>query len=254
MAFGETRSVRAEHERDVGVSGLWQAEQSCEQDLARRRVREVRTPNHLAYPLRGIIDHDGELVSRSAVVAAHDEVVHLFFEAAEQPVLESYSDVLRTHPQAPAVVLRPRAARAAPLSVHGRCQDNGLRRDAVRRGCRGPDLRPRAVAGVEQSIGLQPDYGLLVKLHPLRLAHDGPSQSSPRDSRSESCASSITGTHPRAVEVLHPYQKSRPGRTREQPRQEGCSQVSEMERTRRARREASVGVRNAGLAASSCRC
>jgi hypothetical protein len=98
VAFGETLSVRAEHERDVGVSGLCQAEQSCQQDLARGRVRKIRTPNHLAYPLRGIIDHNGELVGRSAVVAAHDEVVHLFPAAAEEPVLESYSNVPRTHP------------------------------------------------------------------------------------------------------------------------------------------------------------
>ena len=80
----------------MGVSGLRQAEQSCQQDLARGRVRKVRTPNYLAYPLRGIIDHNGELVSRSAVVAAHHEIVHLFFEAAEEPVLESYSGVPRT--------------------------------------------------------------------------------------------------------------------------------------------------------------
>ena len=99
MAFGETLSVRAEHERDVGVSGLRQAEQSCQQDLARGRVRKVSTPHHLAYPLRGIIDHNGELVGRSAVVAAHDEIVHLFFAAAEEPVLESHSGVLRTYPQ-----------------------------------------------------------------------------------------------------------------------------------------------------------
>jgi hypothetical protein len=39
VAFGETPSVRAEHERDVGVSGLWQTEQSCQQDLARGRAR-----------------------------------------------------------------------------------------------------------------------------------------------------------------------------------------------------------------------
>ena len=38
VAFGETLSVRAEHERDVGVSGLCQAEQSCQQDLARGRA------------------------------------------------------------------------------------------------------------------------------------------------------------------------------------------------------------------------
>jgi hypothetical protein len=99
VAFGETPSVRAEHERNVGVSSLWQAEQSCQQDLARGRVRKISTPHHLAYPLRGIIDHDGELIGRSAVVAAHDEVVHLFLTAAKDPVLEVYPGVIRTYPQ-----------------------------------------------------------------------------------------------------------------------------------------------------------
>jgi len=83
----------------VGVSGLWQAEHSCQQDLARGRVRKIRTPHHLAYPLRGIIDHNGELVGWSAVVAADDEVVHLFLTATEEPVLEGDSDVIRAYAQ-----------------------------------------------------------------------------------------------------------------------------------------------------------
>jgi hypothetical protein len=99
VAFGETPSVRAQHERNVGVSGLRQAEQSCQQDLARGRVRNIGTPHHLAYPLRGIIDHNGELVGWSAVVAAHDEVVHLVLTAAENPVLEGYPGVIRTYSQ-----------------------------------------------------------------------------------------------------------------------------------------------------------
>jgi hypothetical protein len=99
VAFGETPSVRAEHERDVGVSGLWQAEQSCQQDLARGRVHKIRTPHYLAYPLRDIIDHNGELVGWSAVVAAHDEVVHLLLTASEKSVEEGYPGSLRTHSQ-----------------------------------------------------------------------------------------------------------------------------------------------------------
>jgi hypothetical protein len=60
---------------------------------------KISTPYHLAYPLRGIIDHNGELVGRSAVVSAHDEVVHLLLTAAEEPVIEGYSGVIRTYPQ-----------------------------------------------------------------------------------------------------------------------------------------------------------
>src|SRR5215212_5008589 len=40
VALGEALTVRAKHERDVGVGGLREAEESREQDLARRRVRE----------------------------------------------------------------------------------------------------------------------------------------------------------------------------------------------------------------------
>jgi hypothetical protein len=111
----------------------------------------------------------------------------------------------------------------------------------VRRGCGGPDLRPRTVARVEQSFGIEPGYGLLVQFHPLRLAQDG---SIPVESESpeigELCLLHAR-TCPRAVEVLHAYQESRPGRTREQPRQESGPQVPEVERARGARREASVG-------------
>src|SRR5215203_6382598 len=71
VALGEALTVRAEHERDVSVGGLRQAEESREQDLARRRVREIRAPDHLAYALRGIVHHDGELVRKRAIVAAH---------------------------------------------------------------------------------------------------------------------------------------------------------------------------------------
>src|SRR4029453_17840071 len=63
------------------------------------RVRKIRTPHHLAYPLRGIIDHNGELVGWRAVVAVHDEVVHLFLTASEKSVPEGNPGSLRTHPQ-----------------------------------------------------------------------------------------------------------------------------------------------------------
>jgi hypothetical protein len=43
----------------------------------------------------------------------------------------------------------------------------------VWRGGRGPDLRPRTVAGVEKPFGLEPGYGLLIQLYALGLAYDG---------------------------------------------------------------------------------
>ena len=44
-----------------------------------------------------------------------------------------------------------------------------------------------------------------------------------------------------AVKILHAYQKSSTGRTREQPRQKRCPEVPEVELARGARREASIG-------------
>src|SRR5215204_5084273 len=96
VALGEALTIRAEHERDVGVGGLRQAEESREQDLARRRVREIRAPHDLAYFLAGIVHHDGELVRSRAVVSAHDEVVYLFLDAPEQAILEGYANTFRT--------------------------------------------------------------------------------------------------------------------------------------------------------------
>ncbi len=54
----------------------------------------------------------------------------------------------------------------------------------------------------------------------------------------------------RAVEVLYAYQESRPGRTREQPRQKRCPEVPEVELARGARREASIEIVDASLTVS----
>jgi hypothetical protein len=92
------------------------------------------------------------------------------------------------------------------------------RRDAVRGGGGGPDLRPRAITGVEHSLSIEPCYGLLVQFHPPRLVCHG---SVPVESEGPEIGELCllhSGTHPRAVEVLHTYEEPRPGRAREQPR------------------------------------
>jgi hypothetical protein len=111
----------------------------------------------------------------------------------------------------------------------------------VRRGCGGPDLRARTVARVEQSARIEAGYGLLVQPHPLRLAHHWTVPVDPKGLEVGELCLFHARTNPRAVEVLHAYQKSRPGRTREQPRQESCPQVPEVERASGTRRESSVG-------------
>ena len=117
VALGEAPTVRAQHERDVGVSGLRQAEEPREQDLARRRVREIGAPHDLAYTLRGIIDHYGELVRGCTVVAAHDEVIHRLIAAPEQAILESYPGILRTDSKCRRTPAASRSARWAAVRL-----------------------------------------------------------------------------------------------------------------------------------------
>ena len=110
----------------------------------------------------------------------------------------------------------------------------------MRRGCGGPDLRPRTVTRVEQPVSIEPGYGLHIRFHPLRLAQDG---SIPVESESPEVGELCllhAWAYPRAVEVLHTYQKPRPGRTREQPRQESGSKVPEVKGASGAWREASI--------------
>jgi hypothetical protein len=105
----------------------------------------------------------------------------------------------------------------------------------------GPDLRPRTVARVEQSVTIEEGYGLLVEIHPLRLAHH---RTVPVESKGpevgELCLLHAR-TYPRVFEILHAHQKPSPGRTREKPRQESGPQVPEVERARGTRRKAPVG-------------
>ena len=205
-------------ERDVGVGGLRQAEEAREQDLARRRVHEIRTPHDLAYALRGIVDHDGDLVSGRAVVTAHDEVVHDLLEAPQQTIVEAYANIFRTDPKrrrsSRGLAFRALGSRqpaaGAGISVRGG--------DAVRRRCRRPDLRPRAVTRVEQRGGIEPSNGLFVEFHPLRLAHDGTVPVEPDRTEIRELRLLYPRPYPRAVEVLHPHQKPRPCRARKQPR------------------------------------
>src|SRR4051794_6537023 len=242
MTLGQAPTVRAKHERDVGISGLPQAEQSPEQDLARSRVRKVGTPHNLAYPLRGIIDYDGELIRGRAIITAHDEIIHRLPEEPEQTILEDYPDILRTDPE------RWRSSGGLALRALGRRQvaaGAGISvccGDAVRRGCSGPDLRPRAIAGVEQPAGIEPPYGLLVQPHPPRLAQYGTVPVEPEAAEIRELRLLDSGPYPRAVQVLNPHQEPRPRRTREQPRQQGSTQVAEMERSRRARGKASIEI------------
>src|SRR5215212_5167069 len=138
-----------------------------ELDLARRRVQEVSPPHHLVYVLQRVVHHDGELVGGGAVVAPHNEVVYLTLIGPKQTILERYADVLRAHPQG------GRTARSfllGTLSCRQLAAGSGVPvggEDTVRRRDRGPDLRPRTIAGVEEPLVVESGYRFLVRRQPL---------------------------------------------------------------------------------------
>ena len=119
----------------------------------------------------------------------------------------------------------------------------------MRGGGGGPDVGPRAVARIEQTVAVQPRDGLLVEPHPLRLAHDRTVPNQADGAEVVELPPLNPRPHPRAVQILHAHQEARPGGAGEKPGQERVPQVSDVQRTRRAGGDASgmVGRRHNGL-------
>ena len=75
MALGQPLAVGADHQRHVGVGDPRQSEEVLQQGLAGRRRQQVVAPADLVDPLGGVVDDDGQVVGRHAVVAAQHDVV-----------------------------------------------------------------------------------------------------------------------------------------------------------------------------------
>lgn len=111
----------------------------------------------------------------------------------------------------------------------------------MRRRDGGPDLRPRAVARIEQTAGVEAGYGLLVERHPPGLAHDGSVPFEPEGPQVGELGLLHARTHARAVEVFDAHEEARPGGTGEEPGQQGGAQVTDVQRPCRAGGETPVG-------------
>ena len=72
--FRQLAAVGIEHQRQVRITRRRQAERALQQDLARRGIEQVGAADDIGDPLRGIIDHDRQLVGPVAVRAAQHEV------------------------------------------------------------------------------------------------------------------------------------------------------------------------------------
>ncbi len=221
---------------------LRQPEQPRHEQLPRRRVDEVRAPHDLADALFGVVDHHGQVVRRRAVVAPHHEVVDDGLDPPQQPVLEADPLRLGAHAQR----RRPAARALAPPLAVGQAQAGArvgaLRQRPVRRRGRRPDLRPRAEALVDPARGPQLGDRRLVRLAARGLPQHLAVPVEPDRGQVLELLGRGVHPHPPGVEVLHPHEEPRALRAREQPRQQRGAQVADVQRARRAGREAAVGV------------
>src|SRR5579862_3838556 len=61
----------------MGIARLWQPECPLQDYLPGSVIQEVRAPYYVGHTLRGVIDHDRELVGEGAVAAPDDDVAAL---------------------------------------------------------------------------------------------------------------------------------------------------------------------------------
>ena len=99
VALGQPCPVLVEHQCDVRVRRLRIAEQPREVGLPRRRRQQVVTAHHLVDALRGVVDHDREVVGRDAVAATDHEVVDDAGVLAVQQVVDRVDDRVGAQPQ-----------------------------------------------------------------------------------------------------------------------------------------------------------
>ena len=126
----------------------------------------------------------------------------------------------------------PGVARAGALRggrARGTSPGRRPRALAVRRGRRLADLAPRAEARVDQPGLGQARQRRPVALAALGLAHDLAVPVEADRARSSSCSASKLAPRRAPVEILDPHQERRPGRAREQPREQRRAQVAEVQ-------------------------
>ena len=169
-ALGEPRSVRGRDERDVREARRRSAQKLREQDLSRRREKQIRAAHHLGDTHGQIVHHDRELVSENAIAPADDEIADRAEDVLRDRALERVGegDVSIGHREAHRGRPLPRA-RGHPERPAGARIPRSLFAGVGRaRGSR--DVRARTVAQVDEPRRGEPIHGLCVARRSLRLA------------------------------------------------------------------------------------
>ena len=211
--------------------------------MPRRRVEQVVAAHDLLDALGGVVDHDRQVVGDRPVVAAHHEVVDHALDVAVQAVDESDALTAGAYPQG-------RRSRRPPRLQLGLCEPQAgagivaFRQRAVRRRRCLPDLGPRAEALVEAAAGAQLLDGRGIAVPACRLVrHPGVPVDPDRGEVGQLLLGDALPDAAR-VEVLHAHEEAAARRAGEQPGQQRGPQVAEVERARRAGREAALHTEN----------
>ncbi len=88
--LGQLFTALVDDDADVHVARCGDAERALQGDLPRRVVEQVGAAHDVADALRGVVDHDRQLIGPQAVGAPHDEVADVDLEA----LLEAAGDAI----------------------------------------------------------------------------------------------------------------------------------------------------------------
>ena len=204
MPLRQPSPVRTHHQRNVRIRQRRGTPALVPARSAAGGIHQVRAPDDLADPLRGVVHDNREVVRERPVVAPHDEVIHHARVGTQDPVLELHNDTARIDPQSGHASgcqkCGARIRRQAPACPRVDADRSVRRRSAL------ADLRPRAEALVHR----QPFQRRLVQLNPRRLRNDipVPVQSDRREIRK--LLVDERRPHAAHVQVLDPHQKPRP--------------------------------------------
>src|SRR5690606_6453609 len=90
VTLGQALAVVTEHQGHMAeTAGRPETESVVEPELARGRVEQIGSAEHLADPLVGVIDRDREVISEVPVVPANHEIVERSFDWAADVILET---------------------------------------------------------------------------------------------------------------------------------------------------------------------
>ena len=91
--FTELCTIGLDHQRQMRIAWLGQAERTLQQDLPGSAFEEVRTAHDIGHALRGIVNNDGQLIGKYPVAASDYDITeraHRKFAPPLQAIREAH--------------------------------------------------------------------------------------------------------------------------------------------------------------------